>query len=341
MKKADDKLIAWTKTQLKITGDQLNIVALAGDASARRYYRVLRGQAPSLILMDARQQQQECSPFLYLGECLQRAGLVTPDVHAYDIDQGLMLLTDFGDALLISRLQSAEHQAAALYDQAFINIAKIQSIPTASLTGMSLFDAAFMLREMNLFQEWFLSAYRGVTLSAEQEQQLNELLIVISQYLVGLPQCLMHRDFHSRNIMCLEDGRLGIIDYQGAVIGPLVYDLVSLLKDCYVSWPREQVEGWVTHFYMQHLEPSQRQLMSAEQFLYAFDVAGLQRHLKCAGLFARLALRDQKNLYLSELPRVLDYIRHMGELYSEFRFFSDLLQELEQSSATVAEEDLL
>ncbi|ODN44011.1 aminoglycoside phosphotransferase family protein [Piscirickettsia litoralis] len=339
MKKVDRALITWAKAQLK--NDQIKITALAGDASARCYYRVLQEGAPSLVLMDARQQRQECLPFLSIGDYLKKAGLITPEVYASDVDQGFMLLTDFGDELLIDRLQASGNQSGAFYRLAFGDIAKIQSINVANLAEIKAFDATFMMREMSLFQEWFLSAYRDVKLSAGQEQQLTQSLSNITSYIAALPQCLMHRDFHSRNIMCLTGDKLGIIDYQGAVIGPLVYDLVSLLKDCYISWPRQQVEAWVKHFYQHHLTRLQSDMISEDQFLYAFDIVGLQRHLKCAGLFARLALRDQKTLYLSELPRVLGYISQVGQLYSEFSFFSDLLNKLEHTDTTLAEESSL
>lgn len=289
------------------------LTPLAGDASFRRYYRLDQGSTPCII-MDAPPPKEAIAPFIRIANQLRQVGVHTPIIHASDLSQGFMLLEDLGDNLLLNQLnpQTVDHY----YQQALTTLVAIQA---CSADNLPAFDQAFMLQEMMLFKTWFAEQYLQLTLSATEEELLTHAFTWLSQQIAGLPQVFIHRDYHSRNIMVL-DGHsdLGIIDFQDAMLGPLPYDLVSLLKDCYIQWPRDQVIAWATQFY--HLSPQAQQLTLTD-FIKAFEWCGLQRHLKVLGVFSRLFLRDQKSGYLKDLPLTLHYLMACLETCSELQDF--------------------
>ncbi|CDZ76526.1 putative phosphotransferase related to Ser/Thr protein kinases [Legionella massiliensis] len=279
---------------------QFSITSLTGDASFRRYFRLYHDDT-TRIIMDAPPDRESIESFLAIASLLSSAGIHTPKLYALNKEQGFAVFEDFGDMLLLAKLNP--QSVNKLYTAAIDTLITMQKAATETLP---FFDKQFILYELNIFREWFLSAYLKINLSQAEEMLLNETFDWLSDQLLQQPQVFIHRDYHSRNIMILNDEpEFGIIDFQDAMNGPLTYDLVSLLKDCYIQWPREQVMAWLSYFY-EHTPLAQQ--YSFADFARAFDYCGLQRHLKVLGVFSRLYLRDNKPNYLQDLPLTLHYV---------------------------------
>jgi len=301
--------------------------ALGGDASFRRYFRFrpdVAGQSAalpaSLMLVDAPPAQENNPAFLRAADEFKAAGLCTPRVYAYDLDQGFMVLEDFGDQLVLPFLQQAQAGADSarvdiLYHQAMDSLLRLQTYHRPSL--LPPYDQALLHRELTLFDDWFCEKMLGWRFSAEERSLLATTWQLLETSALAQPQVRVHRDYHSRNLMVRpgQDGQPeenqppGVIDFQDAVIGPVTYDLVSLLRDCYIVWPQADVQRWVSAFHEQALA---RGIVPATytvtDFTRDFDLMGLQRHIKVLGIFCRLALRDHKQRYLLDLPVVMDYV---------------------------------
>ncbi|WP_173235939.1 aminoglycoside phosphotransferase family protein [Legionella antarctica] len=296
--------------------------ALAGDASFRRYFRLYSGGL-TRIVMDAPPEKEDLAPFVHIAKTLSVARVKTPEILAMNMEQGFLLLNDFGDQLLLTLLQS--ETANRYYRDAINTLFKIQGCPIND-PKLPSFDKAFMLNEMDLCSEWFFKAYLSLELANDEHQLVQNTMEWIATEVSQQPLTFIHRDYHSRNLMVLneqEESALGVIDFQDAMRGPLSYDLVSLLKDCYISWPREQVLEWVEFF---HAQSGLVSSYSLSEFVRAFDLCGLQRHLKVLGVFCRLYLRDNKAGYLANLPLTLKYVLECCELYEELSPFLGFLQ---------------
>jgi aminoglycoside/choline kinase family phosphotransferase len=249
--------------------------------------------------------------FLQVQQMLDSAGCVVPAQYASDLDRGFFLMEDFGDVLLATQL--TPDAVDCHYLSALSALVKIAGIPADSVS-LPRFDAARIAEELSVFPEWFLHAHLGVEAGAMADESWDDLRALLTDVCLGQPQCVVHRDFHSRNIMCLPDDRLGLIDFQDAVVGPITYDPVSLLKDCYIQWPRSDQLRWLEG-YRQTLLSTGVLVPGESAFIRDFDLVGLQRHLRVLGVFARLCLRDGKPDYLKDLPLVLAYTREMLALY--------------------------
>lgn len=272
------------------------------DASFRRYFRLTAPDGKSRVVMDAPPDMEPLGTFLDIDRRLRAAGLSAPEILACDEARGFLLLEDFGDAHYLAVLD--EGNADALYGDAMEAIRVMQTGVAAD--DLPPYDEALLRREMALFPEWFLGALLGVELSAAQQELWRMTTDRLVASALEQPRAFVHRDYHSRNLMYLESGRNpGLLDFQDAVLGPVTYDLVSLLRDCYIAWPRDRVEGWVTGFltHARHLRG-----IEAQRFLLWFDRMGAQRQLKAIGIFARLKLRDGKPGYLRDIPRTLGYL---------------------------------
>jgi aminoglycoside/choline kinase family phosphotransferase len=287
---------------------------LAGDAGFRRYFR-LPGQ-PSLIAVDSPPDKENNPAYISVAMAFQRHGVTTPKIFAVDFAKGFVLLEDFGHQLLHPELlagtlaeeNSPERLSAANYYQqtesVLLDIQAVEPNPRV----FAAYDEQRLQVEMDLFADWFLGQLLGVELEDQERSMLRKLFTQLIESAVEQPQVVVHRDYHSRNLMLLEDGALGVIDFQDAVVGPITYDLVSLLKDCYLRLPREQVISRALD-YKQRLETElSMDAVSDDQFMRWFDLIGLQRHIKVLGIFARLALRDGKQTYLKDLPLVIRYV---------------------------------
>lgn len=312
---------AWLTQDLKLAYERLE--PASSDASFRRYFRVLNAHG-SYIVMDAPPGKEDVRPYLEVGALLESLGAHVPHVHERDVARGLLLLEDLGTTPYLAKLQ-AGHDVDALYADALAVLADIQVEGHAAAQRLAPYDHAALERELALMPEWFCRRHLEFEPSAAEE----ELLARAFEFLIGTalaqPQVFVHRDYHSRNLMLLAERNPGIIDFQDALRGPIGYDLVSLLKDCYISWPRARVESWVAAHRGRLIERGVV-LGTERQFLRDFDLIGVQRHLKVLGIFARLWHRDGKAGYLADLPRTLDYVRETCTHYVELAELAAFLE---------------
>jgi aminoglycoside/choline kinase family phosphotransferase len=320
----DARLVAlsrWAHAALTRAGvpqpDDYKLSSASDDASFRRYFRATSAAAETYIFVDAPPDKEDTQAFVDIQSLLFAAGLRVPTLYQADPDLGFMMLSDFGDQLYLDLLETAVPQTVEHHYQAAINsVLQMQQI--TMLDKLPVYDGQRLANEMQLFPEWFLHTYLELRLTPADQALLAKLNDTLINAALQQPVVFVHRDYHSRNLMVVDEGLPGIIDFQDAVYGPLTYDLVSLLKDCYHRFPREQVVTWVQDFYAQLQRRGVDVGTDAAGFLRWFDLMGMQRHLKCAGIFSRLALRDGKGRYLEDIPLVMAYILEVCHLYPEF-----------------------
>lgn len=302
-----DWLKSWLKNELETKNENTTdgiFSAVSGDASFRRYFR-LRWNGNSVIGVDAPPEKENCEPFVRIAEALLKHGVRVPRVLARDVAGGFMMLEDFGDNLLRPQLNADTVQG--FYSSAMDDLLHLQECEFSP--PLPPYDDALLLREMALFRDWFLLVHLQISLSADEETLIADAFRYLKDAALIQPCVTVHRDFHSRNIMVLADKKLGHIDFQDAVHGPLTYDLVSLLRDCYVDWPVQEVYDWGLSFAAQ-LRREGRLTVDDTTFKHWFDTMGAQRHLKAVGIFARLWHRDGKPGYLPDIPRTFGYLLH-------------------------------
>lgn len=288
---------------------------LAGDASFRSYSRVYTDQG-SYILMDAPLGKESLGPFVAIAKSFLKLGVCVPDIIAEDDEQGFLLLSDLGDCLYLGILNSLT--APALYHQAFEALLKIQQCKAVEAYDLPIFNESLYRQEVHLFRDWYLNKHQQRQLSQKDIDILNRIDDVLIEDALAQPQVCVHRDYHSRNLLLLDQGGVGVIDFQDAVVGPVTYDVMSLLRDCYIEWPIEKVRSWALQFQQLALAKGVLQEDNPEKFLKWFDWIALQRHLKCIGIFARLHERDNKSVYLEDIPRVKRYAKYVCNQYQEF-----------------------
>jgi len=295
-------LLTWLNRILPTAPDAVE--AVAGDASFRRYFRASVADQ-SWIIMDAPPQKEDCTAFIAIARHWHEQGLHVPEILATDLDQGFIQLEDLGDTLFANKLPEPG-QADALYDSAMEALARIQTLPQADGYPLPPYDETLLNREMQLFPDWLLETHLGMELSSQERALLETTFSLLRESAMAQPSVTVHRDYHSRNLL-VTDNNPGIIDFQDAVQGPVTYDLVSLLKDCYIQWPEEDVARWLEQF---RAMSQSRGLHNADNatFTQWFELMGMQRHLKAAGIFARLAERDGKTGYLADIPRTVGYL---------------------------------
>ncbi|MBK5939293.1 aminoglycoside phosphotransferase [Halochromatium roseum] len=307
------------------------LLPASADASFRRYWRFF-DQGRSLIAVDAPPEHEDSARFTRLARAFRSAGLNAPEVLAEDHERGFLVVSDLGSRTYLDALtavqtpaqdsdpRSAQVSAAPataqddrLYGDAITALIKLQrGLPTDELP---VYDAAFLRRELELFRQWLLADLLQLDLSETEAEDLERIFALLIDNALEQPVVAVHRDFHSRNLMLTEADNPGILDLQDAVAGPLSYDLASLLKDCYIAWPRERVLAWVEVYAEQAQAAGLLSAAERPQLVRWFDLMGAQRHLKAAGIFARLAVRDGKRGYLADLPRTLGYLQALGPLY--------------------------
>jgi aminoglycoside/choline kinase family phosphotransferase len=293
----------------------------SADASFRRYFRVWRASGATRVVMDAPPDKEGTEPYLKVARLLHGCGVHVPEVEAADTRRGLLLLEDLGVTHMLACLR-AGGDAQRRYAEALAALAQIQLRGGAAARELGPYDAAALRREMQLLPDWFCARHLQLEPDAEAAALLADTFALLIREALAQPVVFVHRDFHSRNLMITGERSPGVIDFQDAVAGPIGYDLVSLLKDCYISWPRERVEAWVSEYREQLRAAGAEVGASGAQFLRWFDLVGLQRHLKVLGIFARLWYRDGKSSYLSDLPRTLEYVRDTAARYGELSRFS-------------------
>ncbi len=298
--------------------EQIDIAPASSDASFRRYFRV-NHQANSYIVMDAPPEQEDIEPFVRIASYLKTHHVNVPEIFARSDEHGFLLLTDFGSEAFLAKLNDAS--ADVLYQQAINGIISIQQ-STNEQFQLPLYDQALLKQEMTLFPEWFLTKHLSLTPPSFLEKMFNAL----TDNAIEQPQTIVHRDYHSRNLMYVANQAPGIIDFQDAVIGPITYDLVSLLRDCYISWPEQRIDELLSYYLANAQQQQLLPLIEFKQFKRWFDLMGLQRHIKVLGIFCRLYYRDGKNNYLNDLPLTLHYVIDVASRYPEFAELVDYLQ---------------
>lgn len=314
------QLQTWVATTTGLSSTEWQ--ALPHDASFRRYFRFFSGEH-SFIVMDAPPPQENCAPFVAVARALQQLNLNVPDIIAENIAQGFLLLSDLGDTTYLQAL-TAEN-ADSLYQQALRELAILQTCHTRTKITVPAFTAEWMQQEWSWHKEWFAQKLLHQETLAD-ESALDHCYAAIVQMAANQPQVFMHRDFHSANLMVLPNQQTGILDFQDAFIGPLTYDLVSLLRDCYIDWPLEKVKQWAL-FYRDILRTRGELIaVTDEVFLRWFDWMGVQRHLKALLTFARKYVRDQQATYLKYVPRTLNYLRAVTKQYPELLPMHDYIK---------------
>ena len=290
-----------------------DIAPASADASFRRYFRVVLRDGSTLVAMDAPPEKEDCHPFVAVAGRMRQAGLHVPQIFAQDLAQGFLLLEDLGTRPYLDELNAGS--VDSLYGDATRALLRLQvGAPTE---GLPHYDRAMLLREMQLFPDWLLGEHLGLVLDDGEGVMLSDAFDALVDNALAQPVVCVHRDFHSRNLMVVDDDNPGVIDFQDAVAGPLSYDLVSLLRDCYVRWPADQVDAWVADYHAAARGAGLTGDVDAATLLTWFDLMGVQRHLKAAGIFARLNHRDGKPGYLADIPRTLGYIVEVGQRRQE------------------------
>ncbi|GIX31566.1 MAG: cell wall phosphotransferase [Porticoccaceae bacterium] len=319
------ELAAWCRAFLPAwaAGEpDCTLIPLPGDAGFRRYFRL--ATRPSLIAVLAPPERAELAAFVAKGAALAAGGVRVPRLWAVDFRRGFLLLEDLGEEDLLTRLEREEPEP--LYDLAEEALQRIQALsPDAGV--FPPYDRAALVAELDLFPRWFLGRLLDLRLGEGEARLLGETFALLVREALSQPRVVVHRDFHSRNLLLDAEGRLGVVDYQDAVVGPVTYDLVSLWRDCYIRWPRELVWRRVERFFEGRLGRSAGSGVSGELRRRWFDLMGLQRHLKVLGIFARLWLRDGKPRYLDDLPLVLRYVLEVSGEYPELGPFHRWLLE--------------
>jgi len=296
---------------------EYDISIASADASFRKYYRLTKDDK-SFLLMDSSLEKESLAPFLDVTKRLQNAGVNVPKIYEQNLSLGYLILEDFGDVHLLSQLNATNFKT--LYKQAIDEIITMQEAETA---GLPLYDKAFLHFEMELMREWFLEKKLGLTLTQTQLTLVEKALENIANAVLEQPQNIfVHRDYHSRNIMLTSTGELGIIDYQDAMNGALTYDLVSLLKDCYIAFKRSDIEELALYF-----RDKKGLSVGNDEFLRWFDFMGLQRHIKVLGIFSRLHLRDGKDGYLKDIPLTRKYVIDTAKRYDKTKELAAFLEQ--------------
>ncbi|MFT5392663.1 MAG: aminoglycoside/choline kinase family phosphotransferase [Gammaproteobacteria bacterium] len=316
-------MISWLQTVL---GPGWRWEPLAGDASFRRYMRVYQG-VRTWVLMDAPPEQESTVAFERVAQMLSASAMRVPRIEAADREQGFLLLSDLGDELFLGVLD--ERTADVLYGRAMQALVSVQrDVPCDNLP---VYDGARLRDELTLFPQWFLNVHLRYEPTLTQTRELEEVFEVLEQAALAQPAYFVHRDYHSRNLLVCGDA-LGVVDFQDAVCGPVTYDLVSLLRDVYIAWPDEAVARWAEQYRVAACKAGLLDADSA-QFRRWFDLMGVQRHLKVAGIFARLFHRDAKPAYLPDLPLTLRYLRAVAVRYPELRPLEELFFSLGDAMA--------
>jgi aminoglycoside/choline kinase family phosphotransferase len=304
---------------------EIEIRPASTDASFRRYFRLI-SPGVSYIVMDAPPGREDPRRFIAMAGHLQQLGLNVPEVLDQDLEQGFLLLTDLGEQLYLKHL--TESTVERLYGDALGALVVLQAGIFTDSSFLPEYDAPLLRRELEIFSEWYLVRHLGQTLTSAQQAVVDAAYEFLIGSALEQPRVWVHRDFHSRNLMLTPRNNPGILDFQDAVRGPVTYDLVSLLRDCYIRWPQERVVDWVMGYYDLAHQSGLPVGEDEGQFMRWFDLMGVQRHLKAAGIFARLNHRDSKPGYLADIPRTLGYVLEVSSRYRELASLQHLLVDL-------------
>ncbi|MGA6099647.1 aminoglycoside phosphotransferase family protein [Stutzerimonas marianensis] len=301
---------------------EASLIAASSDASFRRYFR---WQAPerSFIVMDAPPPQENCRPFVTIARTLADTGVHVPEILAADLERGFLLLSDLGRQTYLDVID--EQNADRLFSDAIDALLTLQV--KAAPTGLPAYDEALLHRELQLFPEWYVQRHLGRSFSAAEQALWDSTCRLLIDSALAQPRVLVHRDYMPRNLM-ISQPNPGVLDFQDAVAGPVTYDITSLFKDAFVSWPPARVQGWLQEYWNKARDLGVPVQDGFEDFLRASDLMGAQRHLKVIGIFARICHRDGKPRYLGDVPRFFAYLDAVIERRPELAALSQLLQAL-------------
>jgi len=319
--KRRDALERWLSVQLR--GAQFALTPASEDASFRRYFRATLDDGRSFVAMDAPPEKEDCRPFVHVAALLHAAGVHAPQVHAQDLAQGFLLLTDLGNRTYLQDLN--DDNAPALFADATSALIRWQLASRES--ELPPYDEALLRREMQLFPDWYVRRHLGVELSRAQAEGLEKIFRLLIDSALAQPRVYVHRDYMPRNLM-LSQPNPGVLDFQDAVHGPIAYDVVSLMRDAFLSWSEEQVLDWTVRYWEKARAARLPVPDDFGEFWRAFEWMGLQRHLKVLGIFARINYRDGKPKYLADTPRFIGYARDVARRYAALSPLNRLLDEL-------------
>lgn len=311
------QLHTWINQNTDFECASLDIVS--GDAGFRRYYRFVY-QGKSIIAVDAPPKSENTHQYIAVGQSYKEKGIKVPEIYAFDLAQGFYLQQDFGNRQFSEYL--TEESSDVLYPKALANIPIIQNCLSTAIGPLPPHDEAFLDRELGLFPEWLLGKYLQIKLTVGEENMLAKVFDKVKKSCLAQPKVGMHRDYHSRNLMLLDGDEIGVIDFQDAVIGPITYDAVSLLRDSYQDWPKVKVQQWLKNWHAEYYAQ-----YPWDEFKIWFDCAGMQRQIKIAGIFSRLCLRDNKPSFLADIPHTLHYLIDVASQYPEYIEFANFVRE--------------
>lgn len=318
-------------------------VPASSDASFRRYFRIevqdlkqseqsTSDNALSYIIMDAPVEHEDCRPFIKVAQELRKMGLNVPEVVAQNLTQGFLLLSDLGNVTYLSVLQqvqtgsASEEMADKLYGDALNALSNLQINGSKAAAKLPAYDEKLLYTEMNLFSDWLLNTHLDIGMTATEKYDWQQTQKLLADSALKQPKTYVHRDYHSRNLMVTGQDNPGVLDFQDAVRGALTYDAVSLLRDCYIAWPQDQVTEWQRQYFLALCEKNMVNKFEWQAFVKAMDFIGVQRHLKASGIFARLYHRDGKDGYLNDIPMTLNYIQQVGQQYPELHSLVKLVE---------------
>ncbi len=326
------RLLEWLESLPDFQLDTKTVRPASSDASFRRYFRI-DSRNGSYIVMDAPPDKEKLEPFIHVADIFGQSGVAVPEILAKDVGNGFLLLSDLGVATYLNELN--DESAHGLYLDAIDALIRIQSISQPDI--LPEYDRAVLLRELNLFPEWYIAKHLNYQMSEKQKVELEKVFNLILANNLSQPQVYVHRDYHSRNLMCLGDknDNPGILDFQDALFGPITYDLVSLLRDAYIEWDEEKVLDWVIRYWEKAKKSGLPVNPDIDLFYRDFEFMGIQRHLKILGIFARLYHRDGKEAYLNDIPLVLKYASKTAHRYNELAPLARLLDELQDKKQDV------
>ena len=310
--------------------DDFAMAPASADASFRRYFRLtlrephgIAQDVATLIVMDAPPPMEDCVPFIHVARLLHDAGVNVPRVLAQDLQRGFLLLTDLGPTTYLAALDAST--ARALYGDAFSALVRFQGVSCAG--ELPPYDEAMLRRELEIFPEWYVTRHLGCTLSEPQRAVLDRVFTQIVASNLAQPRVFVHRDYHSRNLM-VSSPNPGVLDFQGAMYGPVTYDAVSLMRDAYIEWDEEEELDWTIRYWERARAAALPVHGDFGDFWRDFEWMGVQRHLKVLGIFARLSHRDGKDSYIRDMPRTLRHLRRACARYRDLEPINTLLDTL-------------
>jgi len=314
-----DARLEWAR--IALADPQAGLARASTDAGFRSYWRS-KGRDGSRIVMDSPPDKEDVRPWLRMRELLERGGVRVPRVLAQDVDAGFLLLEDLGVDTYLQVIDA--NNADGLFDAAIAQLLKLQAIPCPD--DLPSYDEALLMRELRLFDEWFLGRELELTIDRETLETLERVYRQLIDAALAQPRVLVHRDFMPRNLMPVDDGP-AVLDFQDAVRGPIAYDVLSLFKDAFLSWPDDRVDAWLARYHAR-AQAANLPVPALVQFRRDFDLIGAQRHLKVLGIFARLKHRDGKPRYIADAPRFLDYLDGVLPQYPDLMPLADVLDRL-------------